>query len=153
MGQNFSRDHPPPWLLIWVVEEFERKFSRGSPLWVGGLGMVLCRSDTSNCFSNALCPFPGSAVSPPPPWWLMWVVEGYVSKISPGFTPYGSEGVGVLLRRSGASDYFSDDLCPLPGSVASRQILPTSLPTNARVVTTETTTDNTTKTRKGTSCS
>ena len=31
-------------------------------------------------------------------------------------------------RHSDASDYFSDDLCPLPSAVASRQILPTFPP-------------------------
>ena len=72
-----------------------------------------------------------------------------MSKILPGVTPYGSVGVGMVLHCSDVYDYFSDNLCPLPGSVASRQILPISLPTNAQVGTTKTTTDNTTKSRKG----
>ena len=78
-------------------------------------------------------------------------------KFSQGFLPIGwgggGGGLGMFLRRSDASDYFSEDLFPLPGSVASRQILPTSLPTNARLGKAKTTTDNTTKSRKGTSWS
>ena len=78
----------------------------------------------------------------------MWVEEG-CEQILLEVPPYGLGGVVMVIRLSDASDYFSDDLFPHPGSVASRQILPTFLPTNARVVTTKTMTDNTTKSRKG----
>ena len=46
-----------------------------------------------------------------------------------------------VIRRSDASDYFYDNLCPLPGAVASCQIIQTS-PTNAWVGTTKMTTGN-----------
>ena len=114
-----------------------------------GGGVVLRRSDASNYFFGDLFPLPGSAGSPPPsPWLLMWVVEGRLSEILPGAPPYGSEGAEMVLCFSDASDYFFNDLFPLPGAVASCQIIPTSLPKNPRVGITKTTTDNTTKSRK-----
>ena len=70
-------------------------------------------------------------------------------EISPGVPPYGSRGGG-----GGGYDFkLNRDGRGVAGSVASRQIIPTSLPTNSRVEMTKTTTDNTKKSRKGKSWS
>ena len=74
----FARGHPSPWLLMWVVEECERNFSRVSPLWFGGgVGIVLRCSDASDYFFDASdlsrVPWPvakfSQSPSPQRPWW------------------------------------------------------------------------------------
>ena len=53
---------------------------------------------------------PGITLPPLSCWYGLW--RG-VSEILPGVPPYGSGGVGIVYN------YFSDNLCPLPGSAGS----------------------------------
>ena len=68
-----------------------------------------------------------SRICPPSDW------RGWLERVSRMLLPrvkIAADGRHArnFLRRSDTSDYFSDDLCLLPGAVASRQIFQTSPP-------------------------
>ena len=85
---------------------------------------------------------------PPSCWCGLWRCGRKKSRGSPYGLGEGGD-VSLSLRRLWL---ILQHLCPLLDSVDSCQILPTSLPTNAQVGKTKTTTDNTIKLRKGKSC-
>ena len=60
--------------------------------------------------------------------WRGWLDRGCHMLLPRRTISADGRHVRNVLRLSDASDYFSDDLCPLPGALASLQILQTSPP-------------------------
>ena len=61
----------------------------------------------------------------PPAGWIGWLERGSCMMLPRGTIAADGIRARNVLCCLDASDYFSDNLCPLPGAVASRQILQT----------------------------
>ena len=140
--ENLARGHPLGCVFVCVCV---------CVCVLGGFRGQLPRSNNPPLLGWPGWPKFSPLITPPLGWWCgLW--RG-VSKILTRVPPMGQGGGGdgspslrrlwLLLQR----------LCPLPGSVVSRQILPTSVPKNSRVGTTTTATDKKKNSSKGTSWS
>ena len=127
--------NPPPLALSPLLTSpasDPTRLSRCSPSSMFPQRIVVCQGRTNKKQSDNTIPAATNGNNPsricPPNGWRGRLERGSCMLLPRRTIDADGRYERNVLRLSDASDYFYDDLCPLPGAVTSLQILPTSPP-------------------------